>query len=557
MVSTFGIGSLFPAENESVMICGLDDWPKGPEVLEPRLAESMGVHTFRLPAAGRKAGDVPVVRFPDWAFCPDCRRLDVSWKLARGDSRRCECTGVIAPSRFVACCPRGHIDDFPYFAWVHGRGKQDRDGHSLKLNTEGRSSALADLVVDCSCGKSRSLQGAFDFNALKDVTSCFGRRPWLPEEPKDPVDCDQVPRTLQRGSSNVWFASTRSAISIPSVRSRARDFAERKFRDANPSKSSEDLAGMFLPPPGCSVEDIIEAIDEMLSPSAGRKRRPSDAELRAEEYRALVNGLDEDQEGSHQFLCVETDLTGSDVDEAVAQISRVSRLREVRALAGFSRVTPSAPEDPDTGEAMLSPLSVSKDIDWLPAVEVLGEGVFVRLDEDKLTQWSNTTFARERARRLLEVQERLPATSLARRFEVSQRTIVLHTLAHALVDEFSLTAGYPAASLRERVYDAENQAGILIYTATADSAGSLGGLAALSDPHRFNGILRSAIKRAEWCTSDPVCIESGPTGVDGMNLCACHACLLLPETSCERFNVVLDRACLVGAEGEDGLFSHL
>ena len=120
--------------------------------------------------------------------------------------------------------------------------------------------------------------------------------------------------------------------------------------------------------------------------------------------------------------------------------------------------------------------------------------------------------------------------------------LALHSLAHVLVDEMSLTSGYPAASLRERVYDDEGQSGILVYTATADSAGSLGGLAALSDKDRFAQTLANGIRRARWCTADPVCIESTGSGVNGMNLAACHACLLLPETSCERFNLTLDRA---------------
>jgi hypothetical protein len=127
------------------------------------------------------------------------------------------------------------------------------------------------------------------------------------------------------------------------------------------------------------------------------------------------------------------------------------------------------------------------------------------------------------------------------------------------VDELALTSGYPAASLRERVYDADGPAGILVYTATADSAGSLGGLAALSDKDRFHTTLANGIRRTRWCTADPVCVESTGSGVNGMNLAACHACLLLPETSCERFNLTLDRASLIGLPDKPtlGLFGGL
>jgi hypothetical protein len=105
----------------------------------------------------------------------------------------------------------------------------------------------------------------------------------------------------------------------------------------------------------------------------------------------------------------------------------------------------------------------------------------------------------------------------------------------------------------------DEQAGVLVYTASSDSAGSLGGLSAQSRPDRIWSVVLSAILRAGWCSSDPVCIESSNTGADALNLAACHACLLLPETSCERMNHILDRAVLVGRPGfpHEGFFSAL
>ena len=70
------------------------------------------------------------------------------------------------------------------------------------------------------------------------------------------------------------------------------------------------------------------------------------------------------------------------------------------------------------------------------------------------------------------------------------RMVLLHTLAHVLINEWSLDAGYPAASLRERLYAADDMAGVLIYTATSDSAGSLGGLVAQGEPERLDHAIR-------------------------------------------------------------------
>ena len=58
------------------------------------------------------------------------------------------------------------------------------------------------------------------------------------------------------------------------------------------------------------------------------------------------------------------------------------------------------------------------------------------------------------------------------------------------------------------------------------------------------------------CASDPLCAEHHPIK-DGLTLhgAACHACLFLPETSCERGNKYLDRSVLVSTvESEDLAF---
>lgn len=550
LVSTFGVGSLFPTEDDSVMIAGLENWRGGEEIVEPRLADSLGVSEFRTPPSGMRRGDVPVVRFPEAVFCSKCRRVGKSWEIASRNDRRCRnCNEKVSPSRFVACCTNGHIEDFPYFAWAHPGGADDAPEHKLSLISRGHTSALSDLLVKCSCGRARSMDGAFQASALQGVKSCYGSRPWLIGAENE--ECTEPLRTLQRGSSNVWFAIVRSTISIPSVADAARKYVQKKFAGIDKSVDPAMAARMFTPPKGITPEQVEKALRDYQTPAATRER-PTDRELRAQEYTALVQGFS-DASSEHQFLCEEVDLDDTGLPEIVAQVSRVGRLREVRALTGFTRVKPVNPEQADLPVA---PLSATR-LDWLPAIEVLGEGVFVRLDEDLLAKWCASAFAVERAGQLLQAQESAGSFGLAASMQVSPRVVVLHSMAHMLIEELSLNAGYPAASLRERLYHDEGQAGVLIYTATADGAGSLGGLAAQSDGQRFAGVLESAIERARWCTADPVCCETTASGVSGLNLAACHACLLLPETSCESFNLMLDRASLIGLPGQPraGLFS--
>jgi hypothetical protein len=137
------------------------------------------------------------------------------------------------------------------------------------------------------------------------------------------------------------------------------------------------------------------------------------------------------------------------------------------------------------------------------------------------------------------------------------RYVLLHSLSHALIRQFSVECGYAAASLQERIYSAspesgEEMAGILIYTAAPDSEGTLGGLVTLGETANLERHLDQALESLEICAGDPLWAETAP-GQDGLSLhgVACHNCLFLPETSCERGNRYLDRSTLVATIERD------
>lgn len=540
LVTTYGVGSLFPAGDQSFMICGIDEWDEDwcPPVEEPRLARALNVQHFRAPATGRRRGDVPVVRFPMMHYCPQCRRLDNFWKFDRQKMRCEDCSRELTPSRFVACCENGHIEEFPYFQWLH-RGQDSPAGnHQLTLKVKGVSSSLADIEVHCTCGvRPHNLDGSFARHALAEIKSCSGARPWLPGA--ENVDCDKPLRTLQRGSSNVWFAEVRSSISIPPWSSPTANFVT-KFWDAFKAVASDALPEMVQEMvagrAGVSADAVLELINERRGVVSATGI--TEADLRADEYKALVDGNDGGPLDT--FLCTEVDVDPT-VDGLVAQVSRADRLREVRALYGFTRVTPSPT---DTTSPELAQISHRK-ATWLPATEVLGEGVFLRFDGHAVEQWISTPQVRER-HAMLEgsVQRRSGESGATSVTAPTAKFLTLHSFAHALLEELSLDAGYPAGSMRERIYADDDQYGVLVYTASSDAAGSLGGLAALAQEEKLAASVANALSRASWCSNDPVCVESGPSGADGLNLAACHACLLLPETSCEHRNIFLDRAVL-------------
>lgn len=143
--------------------------------------------------------------------------------------------------------------------------------------------------------------------------------------------------------------------------------------------------------------------------------------------------------------------------------------------------------------------------------------------------------------------------------ELSPRFVLLHTMAHLLIRQLSFESGYSTASLRERVYarPEHDQYGVLVYTAAGDAEGTLGGLVQQGEPPRFSETLLRMTEAAAWCSADPLCAEHTGQGFDNLNRAACHACALLPETSCETGNTLLDRALVVGGDQVPGYFESV
>jgi hypothetical protein len=236
----------------------------------------------------------------------------------------------------------------------------------------------------------------------------------------------------------------------------------------------------------------------------------------------------------------------------------------VRAIWAFTRITPPADDDPNN-IAQYAKIKRG-DLNWLPAIEVRGEGIFLTLDEERLTKWESHKTVQTRAQQLHDAwlknwQSRRKTQEKPDR-TITPRFVLLHSLAHALIRQLSLECGYSSSALRERLYiDSEPlpMAGLLIYTATPDSEGTLGGLVRQGLPRRIAGLVPAAICAMRWCSNDPLCIKDITTLSDPTNLAACHACIMISETSCEEFNCLLDRAMLVGLPDDPavGFFSDM
>lgn len=573
IVTTFGIGSLIPVEQESFIVLGQDEWPSYwvnreagryldqetgrniNEIEQPDLSQALGGVRFVVPPTGDV--QVPVRRFPQWASCPQCHRLgrwiSLAHKNLKGEYENiCKhCLSEqsrLVTSRFVVACRAGHLDDFPYYQWVHRGvdGEGSRQRHDLWLDTTGQEESLKGIVVSCSCGASRSMEGALGRNSTR--TSCSGAKPWLDDSNND--DCSETPFGLQRGATRVWQQKVASAISLDKTESAEFQVIRKNsaLLATMPDFMVETNLAGFASHYNLDLDALKRAYKIILG--QGGDALTMD-EIREMEYKALCEGRPEDPEKNDDqaFVC--------DVKEASPRAraewhldltASVPKLREVRALTGFSRV------DPREGEKITSaPLAKWKQ-DWLPAIEVFGEGIFVRFSEEAIRRWEKTQFAQSRTDMINRARgnDEVPV-------EVTPRHLLLHSAAHMILNELALRAGYPASSIRERVYDGPEQSGILLYTAGTDSAGSLGGLCALGSEENLLKTIGAGVETAGWCSADPVCIESPVHGPRNLNLAACHYCMLLPEVSCERQNQILDRACLVGTPEEPtgGFFSSL
>ena len=519
-VVPFGIGAIVEFENEALMAAGLDVWPdNGPRLYDERLAGRLGVAEFREPPPKPERDQnlpeaewLPYVRFPQWHFCSRCRYVK---KAELHANRRPTCDNShqspylrkgqkpcatlperkrlrMVPLRFLVACPAGHIEDFPWVEWAHAEKGQpvvrgNGCGIPILYFYPSKIGGLAGLFVSCeNCQTKRSLMGTTGPGGLHGFR-CAGRRPWLGDGADEacPVPPDESMFVLQRGASNVYFPIVTSSILIPPFSSRvhivAKKWAKTLTSSRTDGKISPDAFEVVARQERVDVDQLIAAVlgDDPSSTDA----ETNETRFRSAEYAALQQERRDDDD---LLLCRPQDISdyGSPVLDWFASVSLVEKLAETRALTGFNRINP--------GAAQPVALSVGR-MNWLPAFRVLGEGIFLRVDTDRLTERTDA-----QRPRLDPMLGRIVSTGRCN-LEVSAELILIHSLAHVLIKRLSWEAGYGSSSIRERIYTSLNQdhrmAGILLYTAAGDADGTLGGLVRLGRAKDVGTRARGGLER--------------------------------------------------------------
>lgn len=375
---------------------------------------------------------------------------------------------------------------------------------------------------------------------------------------------------VQRGASKVYFPKVVSSLVIPPYSDKISVLIEnsQKYNACLmiiDDYDGEDKAGYINTKLDKWTTEISNEINiepllvhnilkRKLIPNEGGNQNDSTTSIkyRIEEYEALTGKLPEYGFNEHDFVRQEMDISEYKIP-GLKQVVLIHKIREVRALTGFTRLNPpdSFRIDANGNTFGLMPTK-EPDTRWYPGYEVRGEGIFIDFDDELINNWVSEN-VHEITRRIEKLNSNYGSSYLSKFTPrvISPKFVLLHTLAHLMIRQLSFECGYTTASLRERIYcdtgeEDLKMAGIFIYTASGDSEGTLGGLVRQGYDDCLPQILRKAAKGARLCSNDPVCIESTGQGREALNLAACHSCVLLPETSCEEFNIFLDRALISG-----------
>jgi len=494
----------------------------------------------------------------------------------------------------VLICKNGHISDIPWYQLFCAEGidkrkelksgvgfdlfdydcKECKAGGEHELQwIENRNSSESWGILKCrKCGEKYSLEGIMNIKPF-----CKAETPWNgigTNEIKCNSVVDGTRSTMQMQlvtSNSIYYADSFSSLYIPPlylsiqplspVQQKAFDLLNQRWYpkalEVNPLSNKEDFwdsekivekaddAGISL-----SKNDVQIIKNKFLQPI--EQKKDSREQYRFEEYKVFSN--------NKKSLDSVLKLEFSDIELPKELTPYFKKIQQVNVLAltstqlGFNRVSPPAPKRidgvvmRDEGQHIYN--EPVENVFALPANQTFGEGIFFELKREVIDAWVakfEPIFKKRFDQPYSEIEGALKEEM---EHYGAPMFYLLHTFSHLILKELEFSCGYPTASLHERLYYSDRMCGVLIYT-TDGSEGSMGGLVWQGQPRLIERIIKKALKRAEECSSDPLCWENEGQ----LNLSACFSCCLVSETSCERRNLGLDRRALV--DEEFGFFRNI
>lgn len=554
MITTFGVGSIVDFKDDTVIIASTDDWDynandvdevENRKIFNENLSVITGKEYFLMPRTTQstnsfsKGKNIPSYIFPEKLHCSKCGNIYDFRELDIKDRHRCpQCRNNLTASRFIVVCAKGHMDDFPYDWWVHN-GKPCPSGNKsprIKMVNVYNRTDIDSLRLECTeCRAKRSMMQVFSENALSEFY-CTCKHPHF----KDPYarvkyGCHDKMRARLRSASGVYFPITKAALLIPPWSKKVVNCIQKNYGLLKAVEEDKIVYAIrqVIHDRNVSDEEIMRSWNAVKI-SMKQKRKRSELSVYEDEYAILSK----DENANEDNFSSYTSSIPERYRPFFEQLAVVDRLTVTQAFTGFTRITRNEANSVDISQYPKP---------WLPAVELTGEGIFIRFNKDKVTQWRSANSSRyKRMKKAMEDSKYTLDT-------FSEIYVMLHTFAHLFIREISNICGYSAASIKEKIYseindkDKMKMCGVLIFVSSSDSDSSLGGLISIADNEDvFEKIMDSMLDRASWCSGDPLCISSMKQGYKNFNYAACHDCTLLPETSCESFNCFLDRASIVG-----------
>jgi len=577
LLTTFGPGAMVDLPNHSVLIAGLEFWKGDKErVYEDRLEswlrlklKAPELKLFAPPVDGAdptaSRTGIDVFQFPTWFLgqvdetwtAPDGRfyrtRPLIPWeRLVKGGYlTRDRKVRPVVPVRFVQACVKGHIGDIDWYTFVRRDPTAERTG-DLWFDEGGAGNDFAEIYVrDEKNGNQRRPLSEAMIPDGSVLGWCQGRSPWL--GPRVREQCDRPNRLLTRSASNAYFSQTARVIAIPDSDQAVRDAVDRVWEDfLQYSMSVEQVreerrkAKVLAALEGFTDAVVWAEVQRRLRGTPALDKGIKQAEI--ETLLAQKSSLGEDKPEGDFYA--RSHPVGPLPPAAAGKLDRlvlVHRLREVSAQIGFTRFDATLPDIHGELDLDVQLAPLSRDLTWLPANENRGEGVFISFSEAAIQAWLKRPAVQKRADQLIAGFDvwRLRKKAVMAAFP-GLPYIMLQSLAHLMITALSLDCGYSASSISERIYAGEWGYGILVYTATPGSEGSLGGLVEMGK--NMGRVLDRALELGRLCSNDPVCAQHDPADPHEerfLHGAACHGCLLIAETSCERRNELLDRALVV------------